>query len=90
MILKKLVSGRTCVSDLQDLLEVSQPNVSQHLALLKKSGLVVCHKSGAVRCYHLAKPSLVRDLLAVLGRTYPAVPPREIRTCRGAKRRRPS
>jgi len=85
-ILEKLAGGRTCVSELQSLVDVPQPNVSQHLAQLRKAGLVVCHKRGTVRCYHLAKPQLIRDLLAVLGRSYPEVAPVELETCGGAKR----
>jgi len=87
LILEKLLAGRMCVSDLQGLVDVPQPNVSQHLSLLKKAGLVVCHKRGTVRCYHLAKPALVRDILAVLGRSYRAVAPRELDACSAAGRR---
>ena len=72
MILMELSSGMKCVNDIQELLDVPQPNVSQHLAVLKRNGLVVSHKDGRRRCCYLAKPAFIRDLLAVLGGDYPA------------------
>ena len=66
MILAKLMKGTKCVSDIRDLLEVSQPNVSQHLAVLKEKRLVACRKQGVSRCYYLARPRFVRELLVVL------------------------
>jgi ArsR family transcriptional regulator len=90
LILDELARGTKCVNDIRELLDVPQPNVSQHLAVLKESGLVLCHKDGVTRCYHLAKPGLVDDLFAVLGRDYPTVKvgdPERCRAARGAPRR---
>lgn len=88
LILDELAHGMKCVNDIQELVDVPQPNVSQHLAVLKRSGLVVCHKDGISRCYHLAKPGLVRDLFTVLGRDYPTVKVGDPERCRAARRPR--
>jgi ArsR family transcriptional regulator len=73
MILAELLEAEKCVGDIQDLLAVPQPNVSQHLAALKESGLVASRKDGARRCYHLVEPRLVKGLFAWLARRHPAV-----------------
>lgn len=67
MILKELVQGTKCVNDIRELVELSQPNVSQHLALLKGSGLVASRKQGVRRCYSLTAPVLIKGLFATLG-----------------------
>jgi ArsR family transcriptional regulator len=88
MILDELARGMKCVTDMQELLDVPQPNVSQHLAVLKSAGLVLCHKDGASRCYRLAKPGFVEDLFSVLGRAYPAARQGDEDRCRAATGRR--
>jgi ArsR family transcriptional regulator len=65
-ILDELSRGMKCVTDIRDLTDLPQPNVSQHLALLKRNGLVVSRKQGAYRCYFLANPEIVCGILAVL------------------------
>ncbi len=72
MILAELMKGTKCVNDIRDLLEVPQPNVSQHLAVLKENGLVAARKDGVSRCYYLSKPGLVEGLFAALKRADPA------------------
>lgn len=68
MILAELMKGTKCVNDIRDLLEVSQPNVSQHLAVLKENGLVAARKDGVSRCYYLVKTNLVKGLFALMAR----------------------
>lgn len=68
MILAELLEAEKCVNDIRDLLAVSQPNVSQHLGVLKESGLVASRKDGVRRCYHLVRPVFIRGLLALLAR----------------------
>jgi ArsR family transcriptional regulator len=72
-LLGELAKGPKCVSDIQDLVDVRQANVSQHLATLRQAKLVTCHEHGNVRCYYLLRPGLVRDLLCLVGRDYPAI-----------------
>ncbi|MCI0632227.1 MAG: metalloregulator ArsR/SmtB family transcription factor [Phycisphaerales bacterium] len=65
-IIRELSAGPKCVSDIRELLEVPQPNVSQHLAALRAAEIVDYHEHGKLRCYYLARPRLVRDLLEML------------------------
>ncbi len=73
MILQELLAGPKCVSDMEDLLPARQANISQHLAVLRYSRLVDYAQDGALRCYYLCRPRLVRDLLALAVREEPAV-----------------
>lgn len=68
MILNELLAGVKCVTDIEDLLSVRQANVSQHLAVLRHAKLVDFARDGALRCYYLTRPRLVRDLLRLLQR----------------------
>ena len=63
MIIDSLLKGEKCVSDIQDLLQSSQPNVSQHLSILKASGIVDFCQRGNLRCYHLKDPEKLRILI---------------------------
>lgn len=65
-ILKQLMKGPSCVQKVNELLDLSQPNLSQHLAALKKVGLVDCRVDGTRRCYFLCRPTLVVNLLNLL------------------------
>jgi ArsR family transcriptional regulator, arsenate/arsenite/antimonite-responsive transcriptional repressor len=66
LILAELMKGTKCVNDIRDLLEVPQPNASQHLAVLKENGLVASRKKGVSRCYHLIRPKFVEGLFALM------------------------
>ncbi len=68
-ILEELVKGVKCVSDFEDFLEMRQPNISQHLSLLRQSGIVDYYVDGRLRCYFLVDP-LIPDLLALLKKDY--------------------
>jgi len=86
MILDELAAGMKCVKHIREILEVAQPNVSQHLAVLKDSGLVTCHKDGTARCYHLAKPGLVKDLFRMLRKDHPVAKVGNPERCRAARK----
>ena len=45
--------GELCVCDLVDALEISQPKISRHLALLRESGLLESRKAGLWVFYRL-------------------------------------
>ncbi len=70
-ILGELSNGQVkCVSDLEEFLEVSQPNISQHLAALRQAGIIDYFVDGRLRCYFLKSP-LIIDLLDILKKDYP-------------------
>lgn len=62
MILEELAEGTKCVNDIEELLEVRQPNISQHLAMLRHSGLVDFSQKGKKRCYFLTRPEMIRTI----------------------------
>ena len=68
-ILSELTKGVKCVSDLQEFLEISQPNISQHLSALRHAGLIDFFVDGRLRCYFLKSP-IIPDLLGVLKKDY--------------------
>jgi len=72
-ILQELAAGPKCVTDMEDLLETRQANLSQHLAVLRYTKLVDFAQDGALRCYYLCRPRLVHDLLRLVGRAEPLV-----------------
>ena len=79
MILAELLEGPKCVTAIRDLLKVRQPNVSQHLSVLKHGGLVCFNQDGAFRCYYLPKPAQVSAIFKLLGSDYPTVGSEEVR-----------
>ncbi|MEK6222496.1 MAG: metalloregulator ArsR/SmtB family transcription factor [Chloroflexota bacterium] len=58
-LIAHLQFGPCSVSELNQVVAVSQPAVSQHLAVLKKAGLVKVRKAGNRRIYSLAPEGLV-------------------------------
>jgi len=68
-ILEELLKGVKCVSDFEDFLSISQPNVSQHLSLLRKQGLIDFYVDGRLKCYFLKDP-VIPDLLEILKKDY--------------------
>jgi ArsR family transcriptional regulator len=68
-ILEELAKGVKCVSDLTEFLEVSQPNISQHLALLRNYRIIDYYVDGRLKCYFLVDP-IIPDLLEVLKKDY--------------------
>jgi DNA-binding transcriptional ArsR family regulator len=59
-ILQVLAEGPIEVGRLAGRLGVSQPNVSQHLALLRSAGLVEVERNGREVRYHLTDPEVIR------------------------------
>ena len=70
-ILEELLKGSKCVTDIRDLLEVSQPNVSQHLTVLRQQRIVDYSEDGKLRCYYLKRPALVHALFEFISGEYP-------------------
>jgi ArsR family transcriptional regulator len=72
-ILQELVAGPKCVTDIEDLVSARQANISQHLSVLRYARLVDYAQDGALRCYYLCRPKLVRDMLALVERDEPII-----------------
>ncbi len=68
-ILEELTKGVKCVSDLEEFLEISQPNVSQHLSILRQYGVIDYYIDGRLRCYFLRDP-IIPDILKILKKEY--------------------
>lgn len=68
-ILDHLSTGVKCVSDLEQFLEISQPNVSQHLSVLRREGIIDYYVDGRLKCYFLRDP-IIPAILAILKRDY--------------------
>jgi DNA-binding transcriptional ArsR family regulator len=57
-ILQLLQSGEKSVTELTDLIETSQPNVSKHLKILQTSGMVKRRQEGNTVFYAIADESI--------------------------------
>ncbi len=68
-ILEELQKGVKCVSDIEEFLDIRQPNVSQHLTLLRRYGLIDYFIDGRLKCYFLKDP-IIPDLLDLIEREY--------------------
>ena len=55
-VLQLLRGGELCVGDLVEILGVSQPSASRHLACLRKSGLVATRRHRLWTFYALVRP----------------------------------
>jgi DNA-binding transcriptional ArsR family regulator len=64
-IVKYLLDQPLCVCELKEHLAFSQPNLSQHLRVLKEAGIVDSEKVGTQIHYHIALPGIV-DLVKIV------------------------
>lgn len=63
-ILKLLENGELCVCEITDALNMTQPNISFHLSLLKEAGLIKDRKNGRWIHYSLNESDMfIRFLL---------------------------
>jgi DNA-binding transcriptional ArsR family regulator len=73
MILCQLIDAERSVNELAQLLDAAQPTVSQHLALLRRQGLVTARQQGQTHIYSLAGNE-AREVIGTLQSLY--CPPR--------------
>ena len=73
LILRELLGGPKCVTDIEDLVPARQANISQHLAVLRFAKLVDYAQDGTLRCYYLAQPTLVERMFKLVSREHPVV-----------------
>lgn len=71
LVLETLGEGPRCVNDINSLISIPQPHLSQHIAALRKAKLIACHVNGPLRCYYICRPTLVRGLMELLGGEHP-------------------
>ena len=57
-ILHVLQGGERCVTDILDHVGGSQANVSKHLSVLRRAGLVECRREGVNVYYRIADPAV--------------------------------
>ena len=65
-IARELMDGEKCVTEVENTVNISQANTSQHLSILKVNGIVDCIRKGNVKCYFLKEPKKIQGLLALL------------------------
>jgi ArsR family transcriptional regulator len=79
MILDELLRNPRCVTAIREILEVRQPNISQHLTVLRNSGLVASRQDGSYRCYYLPRPGLVKAVFEAIGKDWPETAMEKVR-----------
>jgi DNA-binding transcriptional ArsR family regulator len=62
MLLYALVEGPRNVGELAEVLELSQPNVSRHLKVLRERGMATATREGANVVYSLADKRVIKAL----------------------------
>jgi len=65
-LLKLILHEELCVCELQELLQISQPGISQHIARLKTAGLVKERRAG-MWTYYQGDPSRLQAALGTFG-----------------------
>lgn len=68
-IIKKLSNGELCVCKLNEDVDFSQSNLSQHLRILKEAGIVNSRKEGMWMYYSIAN-SKVLDIISMSEELY--------------------
>lgn len=69
LIVCQLINGERSVGDLAQMLDVRDSTMSQHLALLRKDGIVIARRDGQTIWYSIADGP-ARDILEALYKTY--------------------
>jgi ArsR family transcriptional regulator len=60
-----LLDDECCVTDVMNALNISQPTSSQHLLILKNSGIIYPEKHGTRTCY-IVKNEFVKNIVSLL------------------------
>jgi len=60
LIVDTLTDGDQCVCELNKLAAIDQSNISRHLAMLKKAGIVSDRRDGMKVFYHLQTPCILK------------------------------
>jgi ArsR family transcriptional regulator len=65
-ILRFLCKKPSCVTLTNEVIKISQPNLSQHLKILKDSGIISSRKDKNRRCYYIVDPDPLKQLIGLL------------------------
>ena len=73
-IVALLSHGELCVCHIERALELSQPNISRHLGILRMAGIVDARRDGTWVYYRLAdqEHEAVQEMLSTLAKTFGA------------------
>ena len=66
LILESLRDGERCVCEIRPILGLRQPNVSQHLSILRTAGLVTSRREGTRVIYRVVDPA-VFEIIDLMG-----------------------
>ena len=69
LLLCQLAQGQKCVGELEKLLDIRQPTLSQQLGVLRNEGVVETRREGKRIYYRVADPALL-EVLHLLYRLY--------------------
>jgi len=58
-ILNLLKNGEMSVAAMGAALDIAKPNLSQHLAVMRQKGILVCRRQGTTIYYRLATPHII-------------------------------
>lgn len=67
LIVETLAKGDKCVCELNELADIDQSNISRHLAILKRSGILTDRRKGMKVFYHLQTPCILNALKCAVG-----------------------
>ncbi|EDP76158.1 metalloregulator ArsR/SmtB family transcription factor [Hydrogenivirga sp. 128-5-R1-1] len=59
-IISILIEGKQCVKNLGEVLNMSQPSVSQHLSILRSRGIVGWKREGSIICYYIKDDRILK------------------------------
>lgn len=74
LLLCQMLQGEYSVGELEELLDIQQPTLSQQLGVLRNEGLVATRREGKYIYYRVSHPH-VQVVLETLHRLYCATPP---------------
>lgn len=74
LLLCQMLQGEYAVGELEELLDIQQPTLSQQLGVLRNEGLVSTRRDGKYIYYRVSHPH-VQVILGVLHQLYCAPPP---------------
>jgi ArsR family transcriptional regulator len=69
LLLCQIAKGRSCVSELEESLDIHQPTLSQQLGVLRRDGIVNAERDGKNVYYSIRDPRML-EILETLYRIY--------------------